>query len=457
MARPRRKVYEMRTYLAKIGKDEIANDADTQRRPAWQPIIDGLVVTILNDDYISPLILSEEECGQMHIIDGGSRTAAFMMFRHMNYRIKRSAEDTLIKYKTNELNEDGERVWIEHEFDIKGKTFEQLPKNLQERFDEYLLETVVHECEMEEVSKYVKRYNLHSSMNANQKMFTYLPRFAKKIRKIGKSRFFIENNVILEKEKEKGKLERVIAETIMCMRYFDKWNKNGKNIASFLNTNATVEDFDLLESNLKRLENVITKETKVVFDSKDTFIWLTLFDKFTKVEADDTKFNDFISLFLNELKDKEVDGKTFYDCNTKSGTKDKKVVVAKLHILETLMNEFLHINIEDLKEVTPIEFIRENVQSDVEEADIETYSDMLEDCVMIDSPIYKKENLPSLLAMIAYGIKEDIDEDVCNWLTKYAKKATNFVAMQKKNYINMLQTFKRDKSIQSQKRTVCIA
>lgn len=442
MARPRKQVYTMKQYLKKVRRDDISNDADTQRSPAWQPIVDGLVVTILNDEYIPPLILAEENCGQIHIVDGGSRTAAFMEFRYMNYRIKRSVEDSIIKYKVKQTDEFGEKVWVDCEFDIKGKTFEQLPKELQDKFDEYQLETVIHECELEEVSKYTKKYNLHSAMNANQKMFTYLPRFAKKIRKIGNNRFFIENNVILQKEKEKGKLERIIAETVMCMRYFEKWNKNGKNIANYLNNNANEEDFDILESHLSRLEKIITKETKVVFDGKDTFIWLTIFDKFSKTGLEDKKFNDFLVAFINDLNKKEVDGELFNTIDKKNGTKDKKIVTKKLHILETLMNEFLHINKEDLKEVTPLEFIKENVESNVEEEDIQIFSDMLEDCVMVDSPIYKKENMPSLLAMIAYGIKEDIDEEVCNWLTKYARKATDFIGIQKKNYKNMLQMFK---------------
>ena len=448
MARPRRQVYTMEQYSKNVREGYITNNASTQRFPAYKPIIDGLAVTILNDDYIPPLILAEEESGKTVIVDGGSRTAAFMMIRYGNHKIKPSVENPIIKYKKMEKDDNNKVIWSDAEFDIRNKTYEQFPKELQKKFDEYQVETVIHECDAETVSMYLRRYNVHTGMNANQKMFIYLPKFADHIRNIAGRNFFINNCDINDNEKEKGMLERVIAETVMSMFHFDKWNKNGKKIATYLNENASEDQFNKLDSNLERLENIITKETKTLFNSKDCFIWLTLFEKFTQFGLDDAKFGEFLNAFVDGLKDKPVDGKLFYTADEKGSTKDKSVVVDKLHILETLMKEFLHIEVP----VTPESFISEMVDMPVEKVEpvMEIYEetlDGLEDNAIRDgSKLLDDANRLSLLAMVAYSYKNDVDLD--DWLEDYAANNNMYYPDQRKNYLHMISSLQ-----QFQKRT----
>lgn len=114
-------------------------------KPAWKPIIDGLIVTILTDDYIPPIILAEEDSSQLDIVDGGSRTAAFMMFRYGNHKISSSVENSVIPYKKKIKDEDGNIIWEDATFDIRGKTHDQMPEELKKKFDGYQLETVIHE------------------------------------------------------------------------------------------------------------------------------------------------------------------------------------------------------------------------------------------------------------------------------------------------------------------------
>ena len=443
MARPRRQVYTMEQYSKNVREGYITNNASTQRFPAYKPIIDGLAVTILNDDYIPPLILAEEESGKTVIVDGGSRTAAFMMIRYGNHKIKPSVENPVIKYKKMDKDENNKVIWSDAEFDIRNKTYEQFPKELQKKFDEYQVETVIHECDAETVSMYLRRYNVHTGMNANQKMFIYLPKFADHIRNIAGRNFFINNCDINDNEKEKGMLERVIAETVMSMFHFDKWNKNGKKIATYLNENASEDQFNKLDSNLERLENIITKETKTLFNSKDCFIWLTLFEKFTQFGLDDAKFGEFLNAFVDGLKDKPVDGKLFYTADEKGSTKDKSVVVDKLHILETLMKEFLHIEAP----VTPESFISEMVDMPVEtiKEEMDCYEetlDGLEDNTIRDgSKLLEVANRLSLLAMVAYSYKNDVDLD--DWLEDYAAKNNTYYMDQRKNYLHMINDFRQ--------------
>lgn len=441
MARPRRQTYTMKQYLDNEKEGYISNNVSTQRNPKWKPIIDGLVVTILTDDYIPPIILAEEESGRTVIVDGGSRTTAFKMISKGNYKIKSSVEDPIIKYKKMDKDENGNNVWSYAEFDIRNKTFEQFPKELQKKFYEYQVETVIHECNAEDAAKYLRRYNVHTGMNANEQMFIYLPKFADTIRRIISKPFFIDYSDFTDNEKDKGMLERVVSESVMCMFHFDKWNKNGKKMATYLNENACIEEFEVFDRNISRLEKIITDETKKLFNSKDTFVWMTLFNKFVKLGMDDSRFVDFLKAFTSGLREKTVDGKLFDTVDETGSTKDKGVIVNKLHILETLMNEYLHV--EEIKEVNVLNFVRENVNSDTTEEDIELYNMMLDDCVKVGSPIYQPQNIPSLLAMIAYGMKENKDKEVCDWLTEYAKSGTTYMASQKQNYLHMMSRFQK--------------
>ena len=439
MARPRKQVYTMDQYTKNVSEGYITNDADTQRNPAWKPIVDGLAVTILTDDYIPPIILAEEDSGQVHIVDGGSRTAAFQMIRFGNHKIKSSVENPIIPYKKLVKDENGKTKFEDAEFDIRNKTFEQFPKELQKKFDEYQIETVIHEhCNKEKIATYMVRYNTRKNFTANQKQFLYVPKFAEQIRDITKRNFFINNCDIMDGDKENGILERIVTESVMITNYIDKWNKNGKKLATYINDNATEEQFEKLNNNISRLENIVTDNTKSLFNVKDSFIWFTLFERFTKLGLDDNKFAEFLEAFVNGIRNKQVDGKLFDKADETGSTKDKSVILSKLHILETLMYEFLHINKEDLKEINLIEFVQENVDTEITEEDVEQYKDVLEDLTLnVDnsSRLMDRQNIPSLVAIVAYSFKHDIDLD--DWIVQYFNENDNYILNQKENYLHM--------------------
>ena len=440
MARPRKQTYAMEMYLKKMKNGDIDNSADTQRNFVWKAEqINGLIRTVLLDDYIPPIILAEEDNTRLHIADGGQRSATLNLFRYGNYKITSTIEDSVISYKKKVKQDDGNYVFEDADCDIKGKTYETLPPELQKVFDEYQIETVIHEhCDSEKTAKYIKIYNQQVSMNNNQKAYTYIYNFAGIINKIVQNDFFIKYSDFSDNEKNKAVRERAIMESVMCMFHFEKWNKNTKKIAQFLNDNASKDEFDKLLDNIGRLNNVITNTTKTLFNSKDCFIWLTLFDKFTQYGLDDAKFGEFLDAFVGGLRNKSVDGKTFDTADEKGSTKDKSVIVDKLHILETLMKEFLHIG----EPVTPESFISEMVDMPVEtiKEEMDCYEetlDGLEDNTIRDgSKLLDVANRLSLLAMVAYSYKNDVDLD--DWLEDYAAKNNMYYPDQRKNYLHML-------------------
>ena len=434
----------MEQYTKNVSEGYITNDADTQRNPAWKPIVDGLAVTVLTDEYIPPIILAEEESGQIHIVDGGSRTAAFRMIRFGNHKVKSSVENPIIPYKKLVKDENGKTKFEDAEFDIRNKTFEQFPKELQKKFDEYQIDTVIHEnCDKEKIAMYMVRYNTRKNFTANQKQFLYVPKFAEQIRDITSKEFFLNKCDIKDSEKEGGILERIAYESVMITNFLDKWNKTSNKNPLYINENATDEQFKKLNDNITRLENIVTDDTKSLFNARDSFIWFTLFDKFTQAGLNDTEFEKFLNAFVDGLRNKAVDGQLFDRVDDTGSTKDKANIIAKLHILETLMNEFLHINKEDTEEIDYKEFLKSNVEDVVDEDDIEMIqisaneaSEELDE----NSWMLSEQNYPSYLAIVGVAFRKDEEDKLKEWLPIYIRN-NQFIRNQQKAFLHMKESF----------------
>ena len=259
--------------------------------------------------------------------------------------------------------------------------------------------------------------------------------------------FFINNCDIKDGEIEGGILERIAYESVMITNFIDKWNKTGNKNPLYINENATDEQFKKLNENISRLENIVTEDTKALFNSRDLFIWFALFDKFTYLGFEDSRFKKFLNAFVNGLRDKEVDGKQFDRVDDTGSTKDKANIVAKLHILETLMNEYLHIEevkSDEIEQSSVLDFIRENVNPDTTEEDVELYSDMLDDLTLEvdnDTKLLDEHNRPSLLALVGYACENDIDLD--EWIKQWFVANTMYVLNQKRNFEIMRDSIKK--------------
>lgn len=291
-------------------------------------------------------------------------------------------------------------------------------------------------------------------MNTSQKSFTYLYNFAEQIKDILKKRFFLDNSSYTESEKIKGVVERVVAETVMCCNYFNDWKKESKQICKFLNENASEKDFVNFSNNLTRLEEIITDDIKDIFNSKESFIFLTLFDKFTKLDVADIEFADFLREFKNNLRYSSLneDGLLYDEIDRNTSTKNKSVIVIKMKLLEKLMLDYLHISESDI-EINPAEgddeisFISENVGLDKNDVtnDINFYKESLEyfkeNSIKVGSKLLDKQNQLSLLAMIAYSYNADVDLD--DWMLEYSKNNNTYDENQKKNFIHMKDDLKR--------------
>ncbi len=450
MAKPRRQVYTMDMYLNKLRDGDIANNADVQRNFVWNnEQINELIVTVLNDEYIPPVILGEEDSSQLRIVDGGQRSFALNQYRFGNYRITSAVEHSRISYKAKTVDENGNFIWKDAVFDIKNKTYEKLPEELKKKFCEYQIETVIHEhCDRKRISAYIKRYNNHTSMNTNQKAFTYIDCFAADIRSISDSRFFVDYSCFTEAERAKGAIERVIIETVMCTGHLDHWKKQLKAICVYLNQNARRQEFETLAKHLHRLEMVITDDIIDLFDSRESFLFLTLYDRFTALGAKDARFALFLREFKFRLRAQEKkNGLLFDEIDKGRGTKDKYVICAKLKFLESVLADFLgrqkpmNLAADEEQFVTELVGIGTKTFRENREVYEETLKLLEERTIKIGSDLLDGENHMSLLAMVAYSYLTDKDLD--DWMAVFSKKNQSYDKDQKKNFRYMLQDFER--------------
>lgn len=91
--------------------------------------------------------------------------------------VKKDENGKIVKDK------DGNTVYEIVSFDLKGKSYAQLPERLKEDFNNCPVEIVKHlDCSDEEVGRHIVRYNSGAKMNVAQKTITYMCNVAKMLK-----------------------------------------------------------------------------------------------------------------------------------------------------------------------------------------------------------------------------------------------------------------------------------
>ena len=428
---------------------------------------------ILSNLPIPEIILCEQKKKGLtisHLIDGLQRLSYAEAFKENRIKIgSAGAERHLIQYRDYVLDDNGNRVLDEDGlpeyemkiFDVIGKYYKDLPDELKKRFNNFNINvTKFFDCTDEQIVDHIRDYNNHASMNKEQGGFLnvsaqtagYIKNISQKntfFKNCGK---FTDNNVI------KGKLERVVAESIMLMFFRDSWKAKLDTIYKYVDENATEQQFLKLNSHFNRLELALgedNKDLKLLLTPTTMPMWIAVFDKFTTYNMDDSNFVDFLNAYNTELKHKEIDGVSMADFKDQQ-TKKKATITGKIDLLVKLMNEFLHIditetsstevennnteeNVEDNTEESVLSFVQENTNPNVTDEDINLYTDMVEDCVKIDDPVYKECGM-ALVALMAYACQNDKDQDFERWIENYRNKS-EFSPSQKVNYTYMKRSF----------------
>ena len=357
----RKQTYSLDQYLKLIKAETIRTDQECQRLSGqWNAnMVNELIATVLTDNYIPPVILGEETVNgitRQWIIDGLQRSSTLSLFRYANTKITKNVDEYMVTYQRKVLDENGnpkrdeqnEILWESVEYDIRNKTYDQLPEELQDRFNGYQIETVIHQdCDTTEISKLVRKFNNHTAMNTNQKAFTYIDNFATDIRRVTENRFFSDIYSGTTKAKINGTFERIIADMVLLCNYPDEYRKESRKNFEWLNENSNIYDFESLDKLLTKLAGSLktTKEVKALFDVKHAHIFVAAFRTFTESGHEEKEFGNFLDWFVNGGNETVIDGKMWEDLNdiTRS-TRDKNIVLGKLVYLETLMEQYFREN-----------------------------------------------------------------------------------------------------------------
>lgn len=353
MVKIRKQTYSLDQYLKLMKAETIRGDQECQRLSGqWNAnMVNELIATVLTDNYIPPIILGEETVNGItkdYIIDGLQRSSSLLLFRYANTKITKNVDEYMVTYQRKVLDEngnvqrdaDGEIIWEVAEFDIRNKTYEQLPEELKNKFNEYQVETVIYqECDTTHISKLVRKYNNHTAMNSAQKAFTYVDAFAREIREITSSRFFLDVYTCSRNDKKNGTIERVVGDTVLLCSYPDQYKKETIQGFKWLNENGTISDFDYVNDLLTRLTASMesTKEIRSLFNSKHTHIFVAAFKVFTELGHEDSEFGKFLEWFVNGGNETEIDRMSWNELGADRSTRDTSVVHKKLDYLVALM------------------------------------------------------------------------------------------------------------------------
>ena len=352
----RKQTFSLDQYLKLMKAETIRSDQECQRMSGqWNAnMVNELIATVLNDGYIPPIILGEETVNgitRQWIIDGLQRSSSLSMFRYGNTKITKNLDECMITYQRKILDEDGkpkrdeqgEIVWEATGFDIRNKTYEQLPEELKDRFNGYQLETAVHqECDITEISKLVRKYNNHTAMNQAQRAFTYVDAFAGEIRRIIDNRFFLDMYTCNRNDRKNGTLERIVGDMVLLCNYPDQYKKDTKQGFKWLNENGTISDFEDTNNLLTRLMVSVdaTPEIRKLFNSKHAHIFVAAFKAFTESGRNDTEFGRFLEWFVSGGSETEIDGKVWDILGVDRSTRDAGVVHTKVDYLVALMGQY---------------------------------------------------------------------------------------------------------------------
>ena len=448
------------SIIKKIDKHTIRFDHPLQRESdQWSPSMKGnLVSDILQGNKLHPLIFAEQIINGVPIIwdlDGKQRCTNAYSYSKNGYKVSKNIRRWMIKYQTTEKDENGNDILDENgfpiavnaEFDIRGKKFSDLPEELRDRFLDYSFNYDQYlNCSEEDIGYHIERYNDGKPMTSPQKGITKLgTEYAELVKSISNMPFFKDMGGYKVSEFKNGTINRVVVESIMTANYLDKWNKFD-DMCKHIKENADITIFDDFEDMVERLEKVVSDDVSDMFNSKDSFLWFGLFARFVKSESNDQRFIEFMTEFVRSLHSKVINGVSFDDILESSNTKDKGIVTKKMKQLDQLMVEYLEDNTINKQEdmVSPVDFVAEAIDIDREtiEEDIEVYEDdlntLLDNTVKIGAKLRDKENRLSLLAMVAYSYKEDVDLD--SWFAQYAKNDM-YYKDQKINFVHMRNDF----------------
>ncbi len=460
MEKNKREFRSTKYYVNAIKRETVRTDHPQQRESGqWtNEYRDGLIGTVLKNEDIPYVVICEQvtETGvDNYLIDGIQRVTTIFNYRVGAFKLGNKVENPLIDYQINVLDENGvpmrdENGHLVHKTvtcDIRGKGYKDLPEELQEMFDEYQLAEVKHlNCSDDQIGYHLRRYNHAKKMGASQNGITYLDKkIAMQVKNITTSHtFFKDLGKFKPAERNNDTLNRVVLESIMATYFINDWKSSLKDICTYLNDHIEDNMITTFEDELNSISEVMTDTVADMFNSKNSFLWFVTYHKFCETGVDPKSFIEFMEEFKTTLHNKKWNNTTFDEMNQVS-TKKKSFIIEKLHLLEDFLYDFLHIDDNDLEKVDVLAFVKENINIDVTQEDIDFYGDIFKDLALKvnrHSKLLDKCNKPSWIAFIGYACEHDINLD--RWFVNYIKNHNEYIRDQRENLQSMIKDLEND-------------
>ena len=457
-------------------RDKKINTHYILQRPAYQwtkKQKNKFLTRVLNNQPIPEIVICEQIVGdkkKRHLIDGLQRLSYSSLYRAKGCVIEEEGAEfpdiyytEFVKDENGNLiyDEDGDPKVEKKVFNVIGKTFDQLPEFLQDRFNKFNVNvTTFFNCDDEQIAYHIRNYNNQAPMNNNQYDMTCMnPEFAEMIKNISQKNLFFKDKFgkITNLNDIKGATDRLVAECIMSVNFLDDWKDKTESLFPYIQEHATKNMFDSLSNLFTRLCNVVTKETKELFNTSNTSTWVAVFNEFVKSGLEDGKFAEFLKYFIDNIDGLMFDGKHFSDIYKDRHPKNKCVITQKITYIVNLMKEYLHINEdpvdendhEEIKSESDEDIVLGFAQSNVDPTVDEEYVGLGEDMVdtsfdrqeiSVNSPLYQYCRT-ALIAIAIYACYKDKDERFDEWIKKYESNNSSFSPDQKVNYTYMKRDF----------------
>lgn len=483
----KRDTYMVSKLCGMLNRGDLRDNHPQQRKSGqWDNSTrDNFIVTVIKNEDFDPIKICEQLTEQgvvLWLIDGLQRSTTIANYKSGKFALGKKIDPFAIEYQEAIKGEDGNITYKNVSYDLRGKAYKDLPDKIKEDFDNCPVDIVKHlDCTDEEVGRHIVRYNSGRPMVVAQRISAYMHNTAKYVKELSEHAFFNDCANYSPTADRNGTVDKVVSEAIMGLNFFDAWNKDAKKIGKHLNNNATEDMFHKFGQYLDRLLEVITPQTGKLFSSKNALIWFMLFDRFSKTGLSDDKFQLFLEHYeeIKKIKikvshryilvkgsGKYTNNLSFAELDGCKSTKDKGVIEDKLYILQTIMNDFLHCNkgnsnkengnkkssnkknekITDNQNITVGDIIREYIDNDIDDDEIELYemmaNDFSEAIENIDSEFLSEDNRPSFVALVGYADRIGKSQLLNDWLPKFEKKKA-LIANQKENFLHMKQDFEQ--------------
>lgn len=299
----------------------------------------NLIRRTLEEKPIPDIFIAQQDdpehkgCTISWLIDGKQRITTMERFINNKFRIHIGVRNPIITYQgytpetkiknkkeivvrtknktmIYKVDEDGNKIFGEQSFDIRGKNFDELPDELQKRILDYNIKAIIlYDCTNEDIQNEIRDYNSGSKMNAAQIGVNACgAECATVIRELSNHGFIKDCCDFSQKQDNQSIVMRAVQESFMTTYFIKNWEKEPEKIGEFLKENLTQEHIDEMTEIYDLLERIIPHEDDIVgfFTFKEFFIIVQNFEHFLSATKNDMQYelscySDFIKAWVREL------------------------------------------------------------------------------------------------------------------------------------------------------------